>query len=216
MTANGPSPARLTARSSILGQYVSVPFGGRLYRALTPLMSLRVIVIVTALSMVALVITLGAWVWFGVTNDRYSQLDRRLDSVSSLGSISTLLRTAPEGEIDMDVPDGGLVRTARIDGETVSVPRDIVLPRFDNGYANTSIDGVEYRVRTFSAGDASIAIGAPLAETQRRIGDEQQHTRAALESARDFAAVASHELRTPLTAMRTNLEVLLLRLPGPS
>ena len=41
-----------------------------------------------------------------------------------------------------------------------------------------------------------------------RIGNEQQRTRAALESARDFAAVASHELRTPLTAMRTNLEVL--------
>ncbi len=42
-----------------------------------------------------------------------------------------------------------------------------------------------------------------------RIGTEQQRTRAALQSARDFAAVASHELRTPLTAMRTNLEVLL-------
>jgi signal transduction histidine kinase len=41
-----------------------------------------------------------------------------------------------------------------------------------------------------------------------RIGSEQQRTKAALESARDFAAVASHELRTPLTAMRTNLEVL--------
>jgi len=41
-----------------------------------------------------------------------------------------------------------------------------------------------------------------------RIGEEQQRTKAALESARDFAAVASHELRTPLTAMRTNLEVL--------
>jgi signal transduction histidine kinase len=41
-----------------------------------------------------------------------------------------------------------------------------------------------------------------------RIGHEQAKTKAALESARDFAAVASHELRTPLTAMRTNLEVL--------
>ena len=41
-----------------------------------------------------------------------------------------------------------------------------------------------------------------------RIGSEQARTKAALESARDFAAVASHELRTPLTAMRTNLEVL--------
>ena len=227
-------------------------------------------------------ITLGAWVWFGVTNDQYSQLDRRLDSVSSLGDISTLLRSAQQAEPDPSVPDGGLVRTARIDDTTVSIPRDVVLPQFDIGYANTTIDGVEYRVRTFAAGDATIALGAPLAETQRRIdelhrrvllicggviigtvlvgwvmwsiminpfrllaqqarainaqsnpdevqvrgvqeaveiaeavegmlariGDEQQRTRAALESARDFAAVASHELRTPLTAMRTNLEVL--------
>ena len=240
------------------------------------------IVIVAALSVVALVITLGLWVWLGVTNDQYSQLDRRLDSVSSLGDISTLLRSAQQAEPDQPVPDGGLVRTARIDDTTVSIPRDVVLPQFDIGYANTTIDGVEYRVRTFAAGDASIALGAPLAETQRRIdelhrrvllicggviigtvlvgwvmwsiminpfrllaqqarainaqsnpdevqvrgvqeaveiaeavegmlariGDEQQRTRAALESARDFAAVASHELRTPLTAMRTNLEVL--------
>lgn len=256
--------------------------GGRLYQLLTRVMSLRIIVIVAALSVVALVITLGAWVWFGVTNDQYSQLDRRLDSVSSLGDIGMLLRTAQQDDVDQLIPAGGLVRTARVDGVTVSVPRDIVLPQFDIGYADTTIDGVEYRVRTFTAGEASIAIGAPLAETQRRIdelhrrvllicagvivgtvlvgwvmwsiminpfrllaqqarainaqskpeevqvrgvqeaveiaeavegmlariGDEQQRTRAALESARDFAAVASHELRTPLTAMRTNLEVL--------
>ncbi|MDT7731746.1 MAG: two-component system, OmpR family, sensor histidine kinase PrrB, partial [Mycobacterium sp.] len=54
---------------------------------LTRVLSLRIIVIVAALSVVVLVITLGAWVWFGVTNDQYSQLDRRLDSVSSLGDI---------------------------------------------------------------------------------------------------------------------------------
>ena len=256
--------------------------GERLYELLTRVLSLRIIVVVAALSVVALVITLGLWVWFGVTNDQYSQLDRRLDSVSSLGDISTLLRSAQEAGTDEPVPNGGLVRTARIDGATVSIPRDVVLPQFDVGYANTNIDGAEYRVRTFAAGDAMIALGAPLAETQRRIdelhrrvllicggviigtvlvgwvmwsiminpfrllaqqarainaqsnpdevqvrgvqeaveiaeavegmlariGDEQQRTRAALESARDFAAVASHELRTPLTAMRTNLEVL--------
>ena len=256
--------------------------GERLYELLTRVLSLRIIVIVAALSVVALVITLGLWVWFGVTNDQYSQLDRRLDSVSSLGDISTLLRSTQQAGTDEPVPNGGLVRTARIDGATVSIPRDVVLPKFDVGYANTNIDGVEYRVRTFAAGDAMIALGAPLAETQRRIdelhrrvllicggviigtvlvgwvmwsiminpfrllaqqarainaqsnpdevqvrgvqeaveiaeavegmlariGDEQQRTRAALESARDFAAVASHELRTPLTAMRTNLEVL--------
>jgi two-component system sensor histidine kinase PrrB len=254
----------------------------RLYRLLTPVMSLRVIVIVAALSVVVLVITLGAWVWFGVTNDQYSQLDRRLDSLSSLGDISTLLRTPQEVGTDQPSANGGLVRTARFEGMTVSVPREIVLPQFDIGYANTTIDGVEYRVRTFAAGDALIAVGAPLDDTLNRIyelhrrvllicggvivgtvfvgwvmwsiminpfrllaqqarainaqsnpdevqvrgvqeaveiaeavegmlariGDEQQRTRAALESARDFAAVASHELRTPLTAMRTNLEVL--------
>jgi signal transduction histidine kinase len=255
----------------------------RLYELLTRVLSLRVIVIVAALSVVALVITLGAWVWFGVTNDQYSQLDRRLDSVSSLGDISTLLRAAQQSGADQaQAPDGNLVRTARIDGATVSIPRQVVLPEFDVGYANTTIVGVEYRVRTFAAGEAMIAVGAPLEETQRRInelhrrvllicsgviigtvlvgwvmwsiminpfrllaqqarainaqsnpdevqvrgvqeaveiaeavegmlariGDEQQRTKAALESARDFAAVASHELRTPLTAMRTNLEVL--------
>jgi two-component system, OmpR family, sensor histidine kinase PrrB len=253
-----------------------------LSRLLARVLSLRIIVIVAALAVVGLVITLGAWVWFGVTNDQYSQLDRRLDSVSSLGDISSLLRNTDDLGLDTPSPNSELVRTARVDGITVSLPKDIVLPEFDDGYDTTTIDGVEYRVRTFTAGKASIAIGAPLAETQRRIdelhrrvllicggvivgtavvasalwlimispfrvlaqqarvinaqsnpdevkvggvreaveiadavegmlariGDEQQRTRAALESARDFAAVASHELRTPLTAMRTNLEVL--------
>jgi two-component system, OmpR family, sensor histidine kinase PrrB len=259
-----------------------------LYQLLMRVMSLRIIVIVAALSVVSLVIILGAWVWFGVTNDQYSQLDRRLDSVSSLGDISSLLRNSDDLGLDQPSPNSELVRTARVDGITVSLPKNIVLPKFDDGYDTTTIDGVEYRVRTFTAGKASIAVGAPLAETHRlidelhrrvllicggvivstgvvasalwliminpfrvlaqqarvinaqsnpdevkvrgvqeaveiaeavegmlaRIGDEQQRTKAALESARDFAAVASHELRTPLTAMRTNLEVLaMLDLP---
>nr|WP_307787815.1 HAMP domain-containing sensor histidine kinase [Mycolicibacterium sp. S2-37] len=247
-----------------------------------PILSLRTIVIVAALSVVVLVLTLGTWVWIGVTNDQYSQLDRQLDSVTSLGELSSLLSASEPDDAATTVPDGSLVRTARIGNTTVSVPKDIVLPLLDVGYANTTIDGVEYRVRTFAAGPATIALGAPLAETQRRIdmlhlrvvlicggviagtvlvgwvmwfiminpfrllaqqarainaqskpeevqvggvweaaeiaeavegmlariGEEQQRTKAALESARDFAAVASHELRTPLTAMRTNLEVL--------
>jgi signal transduction histidine kinase len=257
----------------------------RLYRLLRPLMrvlSLRTIVIVAALSVVGVVIALGTWVWVGVTNDQYSQLDRRLDSVSSLGDVSSLLSNAQQAETHQPAPDGSLVRTARIGGATVSVPSGIVLPQFEIGYTSTTINGVQYRVRTFAAGRASIALGAPLAETQRRIdelhlrvlvicsavivatvlvgwvmwlimispfrllaqqaraisaqsnpdevqvrgvreaveiadavegmlariGTEQQRTKAALQSARDFSAVASHELRTPLTAMRTNLEVL--------
>jgi len=257
----------------------------RLYRLLRlpmPVLSLRTIVIVAALSVVAVVITIGTWVWVGITTDQHSQLDRRLDSLSSLGDVSTLLHSALRAGTDQPPPDPSLVRTVRVDGQTVSVPSNIVLPKFDNGYANTTINGVDYRVRTFAAGQASVALGAPVAEAQRvidqqhlrvllicggvivgtflvggvmwliminpfqrlaaharainaqsnpdevqvrgvweaveiseavegmlaRIGDEQQRTKAALESARDFASVASHELRTPLTAMRTNLEVL--------
>jgi two-component system sensor histidine kinase PrrB len=254
----------------------------RLFRLPMRVLSLRTIVIVSQLAVIGVVLTLGAWVWIGVTNDQYSQLDRRLDSVSSLGDINTLLNSGEPINPDRPTPDGNLVRTVRIAGVTVSVPSNIVVPKLANGYANTTINGVQYRVRTFSAGPASIALAAPLAEAQHRInelhlrvllicagviggtflvgwvislimvnpflllaqqaraisaqsrpdevqvrgvreaveiaeavegmldriGNEQQRTRAALESARDFAAVASHELRTPLTAMRTNLEVL--------
>ncbi|WP_083889110.1 sensor histidine kinase [Nocardia pneumoniae] len=42
----------------------------------------------------------------------------------------------------------------------------------------------------------------------QRVDQAQAETAAALETARDFAAVSAHELRTPLTAMRTDLEVL--------
>ena len=246
-------------------------------------LSLRTIVVVSELAVILVAFLIGTWVWVGITNEQYTQLDRRLDSVSSLGDLSTLLSTAqPNATTDAPSPDGSLVRTARIAGLTLSVPSDVVLPQLANGYANVTLNGVEYRVRTFSAGRASIALGAPVAEAENRIraqhmrvllicgsfiagtllvgwlislvmvnpfrllaqqarainaqskpdevqvrgvreaveigdavegmlgriGDEQQRTRAALESARDFAAVASHELRTPLTAMRTNLEVL--------
>ena len=260
------------------------PEAGLLRWARLPMrvLSLRTIVIVAQLAVIATFVFLGAWVWIGVTNNEYSQLDRRLDSVSSLGDINTLLDSAQQTDPDRPTPDGNLVRTARIGGVTVSVPGNIVVPKLANGYANTTINGVQYRVRTFSAVPASIALAAPLAEAQHRIneqhlrvllicgggiggtflvgwvislimvnpflllaqqarainaqsspdevqvrgvreaveiaeavegmlariGNEQQRTRAALESARDFAAVASHELRTPLTAMRTNLEVL--------
>jgi two-component system, OmpR family, sensor histidine kinase PrrB len=254
----------------------------RLLRQPLRLLSLRSIVVVGALGVITLVLILGAWVWVGVTNDQYNQLDRRLDSLSSLGDVNTLLRSAQQSGVEPQATANGLVRTARIGQITVSIPSDVVLPELPRGYANTTIGGVEYRVRTIMTGTASIALGAPVAETQAqidslhwrvfwicagvivgtllvgwviavimvnpfrllaqqarainaqsnpdevqvrgvweaveiseavegmlaRIGDEQQRTRAALESARDFAAVASHELRTPLTAMRTNLEVL--------
>ena len=133
------------------------------------MMSLRTIVIVAALAVVVLVLTLGTWVWVGVTNDQYSQLDRRLDSVSSLGDFSGLLSSAPAPEGPS--PDGNLVRTVRVGAMAMSVPSGIVLPKLADGYANTTIDGVEYRVRTFTVGGATIALGAPMAETQRRFAE---------------------------------------------
>src|SRR5690349_299425 len=75
------------------------------------------------------------------------------------------------------------------------------------------------QTRTVDAGDAAPEIevrgateAVEIAEAMRgmvqRLWQEQDRTKEALASARDFAAVSSHELRTPLTAMRTNLEVL--------
>lgn len=119
------------------------------------MLSLRTSRIVAALSVVVLVLTLGVWVWVGVTNDQYSQLDRRLDSVSSLGDFSTLLSAPPAA--GTPTPDGNVVRTVRAGGMEMPVPSDILLPKLADGYANTSINGVEYRVRTFSVGAASIA-----------------------------------------------------------
>lgn len=132
------------------------------------LLSLRSIVILAQLGVIILVLTLGVWVWVGVSTDQYDQLDQRLDSLSSLGDVNTLLRSAQDG-IGPEPTEGGLVRTARIGSTTVSIPADIVLPELAAGYADTSIGGVEYRVRTITTGSASIALGAPLADTQARI-----------------------------------------------
>src|SRR5690349_6612803 len=54
----------------------------------------------------------------------------------------------------------------------------------------------------------AVEIGEAMRGMLQRVWKEQERTKEALASARDFAAVSSHELRTPLTAMRTNLEVL--------
>lgn len=252
-----------------------------LFRLPRRILSLRTIVIIGMVGVISTILVIGTWVWVGITNDQYTQLDRRLDSVSSLGDFSSILNAPSQAEAQAG-GDDSLVRTARIGAITVSTPSDIVLPKFEDGYTTTTINGVDYRVRTFQAGPASIAIGSTLDETKRRIdalhtrvliicsslivttiivgwiislvmirpfrllaqqarainaqsnpdevqvrgvweaveigeavegmldriGKEQERTKAALESARDFAAAASHELRTPMTAMRTNLEVL--------
>jgi two-component system sensor histidine kinase PrrB len=66
-----------------------------------------------------------------------------------------------------------------------------------------------------SGATEAVEIGEALTGLLERVSTAQGCTKAALASARDFAAVSAHELRTPLTAMRTNLEVLsTLELPA--
>ena len=127
-----------------------------LFRLPRRILSLRTIVIVGMVGVISTILVIGAWVWFGITNDQYNQLDRRLDSVSSLGDFSSILNSPPAGTGNAG-DDSGLVRTARVGSVTISTPSDIVLPKFDDGYTTTTIDGVDYRVRTFQAGPASIA-----------------------------------------------------------
>jgi two-component system sensor histidine kinase PrrB len=236
----------------------------------------------TAIAAAIVVGIVGAIVWIGITNDRKERLDRRLDEAAGFA-----IPFLPRGldQIPKSPNDQDAVITVRNDGKVTS-NSDVTLPELPAGYADTSIDGVRYRVRTVEISslqgpmtaavgatyDATIAdtnnlhrrviiicsfaIGAAavagwllaafavrplkrLAQQTRaidvggeapdidvrgateaveiadavngmvqRIWEEQDRTKAALVSSRDFAAVTSHELRTPLTAMRTNLEVL--------
>ncbi|ORA59646.1 two-component sensor histidine kinase, partial [Mycolicibacterium insubricum] len=83
----------------------------RSIRLRMPLLSLRTIVIVAALAVIVTVLTIGTWVWIGITNEQHNQLDRRLDSVSSLGDVNALLRAAMDSNADEVAPKGNMVRT---------------------------------------------------------------------------------------------------------
>lgn len=247
----------------------------------TPSLRTRV-AFATAIAAAIVVGIVGTVVWVGITNDRKERLDRRLDEAAgfAIPFLPLGLDQIPKSPNDQDA-----LITVRRDGQVTS-NSDVVLPELPEGYADTVVDGVRYRVRTVEiAGptqptvvavgatyDATIkdtnnlhrrvliictfAIGAAaflgwllaafavrplkrLAEQTRaidvggeepdvdvrgateaveiadavnglveRIWQEQDRSKAALASARDFSAVSAHELRTPLTAMRTNLEVL--------
>ncbi|MCV7419168.1 HAMP domain-containing histidine kinase [Mycobacterium yunnanensis] len=248
----------------------------------TPSLRTRV-AFATAIAAAIVVGIVGTIVWIGVTNDRKERLDRRLDEAAgfAIPFLPRGLDQIPKSPNDQDA----IITVRRPDGQVTS-NSDVTLPELPAGYADTTIDGVRYRVRTVditgpqgrmtaavgATYDATIAdtnnlhrrvimicsfaIGAAavagwllaafavrplkrLAQQTRaidvggaapdidvrgateaveiadavngmvqRIWQEQDRTKAALVSSRDFAAVTSHELRTPLTAMRTNLEVL--------
>ncbi|BBZ30303.1 two-component sensor histidine kinase [Mycolicibacterium madagascariense] len=248
----------------------------------TPSLRTRV-AFATAIAAAIVVGIVGAIVWIGITNDRKERLDRRLDEAAGFA-----IPFLPRGldQIPKSPNDQDAVITVRRAGGQVTSNSDVTLPELPAGYADTTIDGVRYRVRTVQLvgpqGPMTAAVGATydatIADTNnlhrrvimicsgaigaaavagwllaafavrplkrlaqqtraidvggeapdidvrgateaveiadavngmvQRIWQEQDRTKAALVSSRDFAAVTSHELRTPLTAMRTNLEVL--------
>ncbi len=248
----------------------------------TPSLRTRV-AFATAIAAAIVVGIVGAIVWIGITNDRKERLDRRLDEAAgfAIPFLPRGLDQIPKSPNDQDA----IITVRRQDGQVTS-NSDVTLPELPAGYADTTIDGVRYRVRTVEIdspqGQMTAAVGATydatIADTNnlhrrviiicsfaigaaavagwllaafavrplkrlaqqtraidvggaapdidvrgateaveiadavngmvQRIWQEQDRTKAALVSSRDFAAVTSHELRTPLTAMRTNLEVL--------
>jgi two-component system sensor histidine kinase PrrB len=253
-----------------------------LSRILTRTPSLRArVAVATAIGTSIVVLIAGAVVWFGITSAWKERLDRRLDEAAGF-AIPFLPRGLDEIPGSPNLRD--TVITVRRNGQVKS-NSDITLPQLEEGYADTYVNGVRYRVRTVEIPGpqptsvevgatyddtiaqinnlhrrviliCGLAIGAAavfawllaafavrpfkqlaqqtrsidagdeapqvevhgaseaveIAEAMRgmlqRIWNEQNRTKEALASARDFAAVSSHELRTPLTAMRTNLEVL--------
>ncbi|MFC4124604.1 sensor histidine kinase [Nocardia rhizosphaerae] len=70
----------------------------------------------------------------------------------------------------------------------------------DPDHRATPVDG--------SGVDEAVKLAEAVNTMLARVDEAQAETAAALETARDFAAVSAHELRTPLTALRTDLEVL--------
>ncbi|MGV0747275.1 MULTISPECIES: sensor histidine kinase [Mycobacteriaceae] len=102
---------------------------------------------------------------------------------------------------------------------TVAIGAAALLGWLLTAFAVRPLRRLAQQARSIDAGDERPDIevrgateAVEIAEAMRgmlqRIWTEQDRTKEALASARDFAAVSSHELRTPLTAMRTNLEVL--------
>ena len=105
------------------------------------------------------VVIVGTIVWVGITNDRKERLDRRLDEAAGF-AIPFLPRGL--GEIPRSPSDQDAVITVRQAGN-VSSNSNVILPELPDGYADTYIDGVRWRVRTVqipAPGPMWVAVGA--------------------------------------------------------
>jgi two-component system sensor histidine kinase PrrB len=138
---------------------------GVLSRIFTRTPSLRTrVVIATAIGTAIAVLIVGAIVWVGITNDRKYWLDRRLDEAAGFATPFVSL-----GEIPRSPSDQNTVITVRRGDRAIS-NSTVVLPELADGYADTEINGVRYRVRTVDIpgpSPMSVAVGATYEETRK-------------------------------------------------
>jgi two-component system sensor histidine kinase PrrB len=129
----------------------------------TPSLRARVAV-ATAIGTAIVVLIAGAVVWFGITSAWKERLDRRLDEAAGFA-----IPFLPRGldEIPRSPNDRDTIITVRRDG-LVKSNSDITLPKLDEGYADTYINGVRYRVRTVAVPGphpTSVEVGATYDDT---------------------------------------------------
>ena len=127
----------------------------RIFRR-TPSLRTRV-AFATAIGAAIVVVIVGTIVWVGITNDRKERLDRRLDEAAGFA-----IPFLPRGLGEIPRSDQDAVITVRQAGD-VSSNSDVILPELPDGYADTYIDGVRWRVRTVqipAPGPMWVAVGA--------------------------------------------------------
>jgi two-component system, OmpR family, sensor histidine kinase PrrB len=129
----------------------------------TPSLRARVAV-ATAIGTAIVVLIAGAVVWFGITSAWKERLDRRLDEAAGFA-----IPFLPRGldEIPRSPNDRDTIITVRRDG-VVKSNSDITLPKLDEGYADTYVNGVRYRVRTVEVPGphpTSVEVGATYDDT---------------------------------------------------
>ncbi|KGI69784.1 HAMP domain-containing histidine kinase [Mycolicibacterium rufum] len=130
----------------------------RIFRR-TPSLRTRV-AFATAIAAAIVVGIVGTVVWVGITQDRKERLDRRLDEAAgfAIPFLPRGLDEIPPSPNDQDA----VITVRRGDGQVTSNSK-VVLPELEPGYADTSVDGVRYRVRTVQLSTPepmSVAVGA--------------------------------------------------------
>ncbi len=159
-----------------------------LSRILTRTPSLRArVAVATAIGTAIVVVIAGAVVWFGITSAWKERLDRRLDEAAGFA-----IPFLPRGlsEIPRAPNDQDTVITVRRDGEVKS-NSDVTLPPLAEGYADTHINGVRYRVRTLEVRTpqpATVEVGATYDDTIAQINN--LHRRVILICALSIGAAA--------------------------